>query len=784
MRHILRVIWGTIEGAIMVRAFAASAIGMRGDKSRATTRPRYALAGSAGATLMDRAVPALVMIFLTVAAISITLQFTSTRHEQLEAGEGSLTLAAHLATAEIARLTRETGETTYELPPLPRVAHQAGRRFILIDAKGAIRGGHVGQSEIYRPATLLLADPAEFAILAREQKMARVQMASGDLVSAIIRQPAGFAGMVLALQSVDEELRPWTHHALIIGAILACFGAVTVAFTAVYYAQRKRTVTAGTRAHQIRSQFEVALDHGRCGLWDWSLSAHALVWSDSMYRMLGLTQRGDVARSEIEARLHTEDRDLFERIEAGARSGNREFDYLFRMRHEDCGWVWLRMRAVIDAATDVVAPRLLGIVMDVTRERTAEEDNHRADARLRDAIESISEAFVLWDENNRLVMCNSKYQSFHGLSPELVRQGVKYKALMAEAREPRVLIEIDRGSEVESGARSYEAQFHDGRWLLISERHTKDGGYVSVGTDITARKLQEDRLVENERQLRMTVTDLGNSREAFRRQAGQLAELADRYLEQKAEAIGANRAKAEFLANMNHEIRTPLNHIIGFSEMIEGEVLGPCGSARYVEYARDIRKSGASLMALISDILDMARIEAGRVALDRAETPLGAILERAADDVRDAADAKGIAIEVEPDPSEKAAQRLLHVDATAISQALAHLLRNGIRLSPTGGKVSVRARMNGDHVNIFVADTGCSLSAGDLGKMVDPFGHIDGMLQDGCKGSGLGVSIARSLIELHGGTMRLRSSPQIGSLIMIHLPIALQPVQLDLPMSA
>lgn len=784
MRHILRVIWGTIEGAIMVRAFAASAIGMRGDKSRTTIRPRYTIAGSAGATLMDRAVPALVMIFLTVAAISITLQFTSTRHEQLEAGEGSLTLAAHLATAEVSRLARETGETAYELPALPRAAHQTGRRFILIDAKGAIRGGHVGQSEIYRPASLLLADPAEFAILAREQKMARVQMASGDLVSAIIRQPAGFAGMVLALQSVDEELRPWMHHALIIGAILACFGAVTVAFTAVYYAQRKRTVTAGTRARQIRSQFEVALDHGRCGLWDWSLAAHALVWSDSMYRMLGLTQRGDVARGEIEARLHPEDRDLFERIEAGARSGNREFDYLFRMQHEDCGWVWLRMRAVIDAATDVVAPRLLGIVMDVTRERTAEEDNHRADARLRDAIESISEAFVLWDENNRLVMCNSKYQSFHGLSPELVRQGVKYKALMAEAREPRVLIEIDRGSEVESGARSYEAQFHDGRWLLISERHTKDGGYVSVGTDITARKLQEDRLVENERQLRMTVTDLGNSREAFRRQAGQLAELADRYLEQKAEAIGANRAKAEFLANMNHEIRTPLNHIIGFSEMIEGEVLGPCGSARYVEYARDIRKSGASLMTLISDILDMARIEAGRVALDRAETPLGAILERAAGDVRDSADAKGIAIEVEPDPSEKAAQRLLHVDATAISQALAHLLRNGIRLSPTGGKVSVRARMNGDHVNIFVADTGCSLSAGDLGKMVDPFGHIDGMLQDGCKGSGLGVSIARSLIELHGGTMRLRSSPQIGSLIMIHLPIALQPVQLDLPMSA
>ncbi len=92
--------------------------------------------------------------------------------------------------------------------------------------------------------------------------------------------------------------------------------------------------------------------------------------------------------------------------------------------------------------------------------------------------------------------------------------------------------------------------------------------------------------------------------------------------------------------------------------------------------------------------------------------------------------------------------------------------------------------MAGDYVNLFVADTGCALSAGDLGTMVDPFGHIDVMLQDGCKGSGLGVAIARSLVELHGGTMRLRSSPQIGSLVLIHLPVEMEPVQLSLPMSA
>ncbi|MCZ8186504.1 MAG: ATP-binding protein [Beijerinckiaceae bacterium] len=767
----------------MVRSFAASAIRLREKQGQSSGKPGLSPAIS-GPTRLDRAVPILVLIFLSVAAISITLQFTSSRNAQLRSSEDALAVAAHFLAAEMSRQSRETGETTYSLPILPAEIHEPGRRFVLLDMLGVIRGGHAAPGEIALPVDALFQEPGIFAGRLRHGGAFRVPLHTGDLASLYLRQPAGFGGYVLALQPVDDELRTWRHHAGVLGGILFSFGAVTIAFTLVFYAQREHTDTAQARARQLRLQFENALEHGHCGLWDWRLGDETPTLSNSMYRMLGLSNRDRLDRTGIEARLHPEDHDLFQRIEDSARAGHSEFDYLFRMRHESQGWVALRMRAVIDPAPAGQSARLLGIVMDVTQERLAEEESHRADARLRDAIESISEAFVLWDENNRLVMCNSKYQSFHGLSPELVQRGAGYKTLMAAASEPRVLIEIDRGTEPETGTRAYEAQFQDGRWLLISERHTKDGGYVSVGTDITARKLQEERLMENERQLRITVTDLGNSREAFRKQAAQLAELADRYLEQKAEAISANRIKAEFLANMNHEIRTPLNHIIGFAEMIEGQVFGPCGSDRYIEYARDIRLSGITLLALISDILDMARIEAGRVALDRSATPLGVLLARAADDVRDAAEAKSITIEVEPELDDRAGQRLVHVDATAISQALAHLLRNGIRLSPVGGRVSVRARMAGDHINLFVADSGGGLSAGDLGTMGDPFGHIDGMLHDGCKGSGLGVAIARSLVELHGGTMRLRSAPQIGSLVLIHLPVSLEPVQLTLPMSA
>jgi two-component system, cell cycle sensor histidine kinase PleC len=355
--------------------------------------------------------------------------------------------------------------------------------------------------------------------------------------------------------------------------------------------------------------------------------------------------------------------------------------------------------------------------------------------------------------------------------------------LMAMAKEPRLIVEIERGVEDDGRARAYEAQFEDGRWLLISERPTSAGGYVSVGTDITARKTQEDQLIENERQLRMTIGDLASSRETLRKQAQELAELADLYRDQKIEALSAVKMKAEFLANMNHEIRTPLNAILGFAEVIENEVLGPVACEKYRGYATHIRESGVNLLVIIDDILEMANIEAGRVQIERSSNTVGNLLEEAATAVALDAASKSVRIDIDPAITEAAGQNRIDVDSHATGQALIHLVRNAIRLSPTGGTVSMRARMQGEHINIFISDRGCHLSETDIGTLLKPFGHIDSMLHDGCKGSGLGVAIARDLIELQGGTLRMRSTPLIGALTMIHLPIALKPRQLDLPMA-
>ena len=163
------------------------------------------------------------------------------------------------------------------------------------------------------------------------------------------------------------------------------------------------------------------------------------------------------------------------------------------------------------------------------------------------------------------------------------------------------------------GARTFEAQLDDGRWLQISERRTKDGGFVSVGTDITELKRHEEKLIESEQRLMATVADLRTSQQTLERQTEQLADLAEKYAEEKDRAEEANQAKSKFLANMSHELRTPLNAIIGFSEIMESGMFGPLGADKYHEYCRDIRESGHYLLDVINDILDMSKIEAGRI---------------------------------------------------------------------------------------------------------------------------------------------------------------------------
>ncbi|MGN6114037.1 MAG: ATP-binding protein, partial [Nitrobacter sp.] len=313
--------------------------------------------------------------------------------------------------------------------------------------------------------------------------------------------------------------------------------------------------------------------------------------------------------------------------------------------------------------------------------------------------------------------------------------------------------------------RTFEAQLDDGNWLHISERRTKDGGYVSVGTDITRIKEHEQKLVENDLRLRATVIDLKRTQATLEKQAIELADLAQKYAEEKDRAEEANQAKSKFLANMSHELRTPLNAIIGFSEIMGSGMFGTLGSEKYDEYCHDILTSGQYLLEVINDILDMSKIEAGRMKLDMEPLDLAKTLAESVRVVSGRADDKNLLLDARIDDDIS-----IVADRRAVKQVIVNLLSNAVKFTPDGGRVMVRSHVLADSIVLMIADTGIGIAPHSLRKLGKPFEQVESQLTKTYAGSGLGLAIAKSLTSLHGGSMRLRSKLGTGTVVRVTLP--------------
>ncbi|HYF53455.1 MAG TPA: histidine kinase dimerization/phospho-acceptor domain-containing protein, partial [Salinarimonas sp.] len=565
------------------------------------------------------AVPPLLALFLLTLAASAWIQARDGRDEAVQDAISDIDIVATLVAGELQRMGLSGGSTA-QLETLARGLPQAalgrGRTILVSGADGRIVGVHPDLGR--RPASLeeLLGDSQPLTILADRAGVLTVRLPNGEQAIATVRRLAT-NGHVAVVQPLARVLSTWNARSTAQVMLLGGTAVVLLGLGGAYWLQASRARAADHICEKVRRRIDGALSRGRCGLWDWDVARGRIYWSDSMYELLGY-QRADefLSFGEVNAMIHPADTDFYALADLLASSSSSVVDHEFRIRAADGGWVWLRARAeIVDDPEE--GRHLVGIAIDVTEQRGLAERTAQADMRLRDAIDAISEAFVLWDADNRLVLCNSKFRKLHDLTTETVVPGRSYAEVMRIGKQPAVQHQWLREERPDTGARTFEAQLADGRWLQINERRTKDGGYVSVGTDITALKLHEERLLESERQLKATVLDLRISRQKLEQQAQQLADLAERYLEQKAHAESASRAKSEFLANMSHELRTPLNAIIGFAEVMESGIFGALGSNKYEEYCRDIRSSGEYLLSVINDILDMSRIEAGRVSLTK-----------------------------------------------------------------------------------------------------------------------------------------------------------------------
>lgn len=587
---------------------------------------------------------------------------------------------------------------------------------------------------------------------------------SGETVRAALRPAAG-GGLVVAAAAPDAGSALARKSALADGvfSLLAPLG-IGCGLALLLLVQGRKAQEAQVAASASEKRFRVAVEAARCGIWEWDLREDKVFMSDVTGAILGWGGGGVVAGAEVIDRIAPDHRDRVRQALASAATYGA-FDVSFRVPTRSASGgrsAWIDARGQAFGEIDNPAQgfdRIIGVALDVTEERLAQARAQAAETRLRDAIDSTSEAFVLWDRAGRLLLCNKNYREFFSIEPRALKPGtprdqvLKFAALAVKQEAPA------------PGARPglREVELNDGRWVQISERRTAEGGLVMTAADVTAIKTQEEARRLNEEALQRAVDNLERSQ-------AQLAELARKYESEKIRAEGANKAKSEFLANMSHELRTPLNAINGFSEIMAHEMFGPLGDQRYKEYTRDILNSGQHLLALINDILDMSKIEAGKMNLKLEPLHIDEVVEDTVRLMRNRAETAGLHLIVDLPPLPQ-----VEADYRALKQVLLNLLSNALKFTPRGGRVTITAKTEagplGEQMRVSVADTGIGISKEDLKRLAKPFEQIENQHSKTQQGTGLGLALTKSLIEMHDGQLYLQSEPGVGTTVNFVLPI-------------
>ncbi|MEO5373847.1 MAG: ATP-binding protein [Alphaproteobacteria bacterium] len=444
-------------------------------------------------------------------------------------------------------------------------------------------------------------------------------------------------------------------------------------------------------------------------------------------------------REEISAPVSDIEKLLRHREDLRARRPFRDYEYKYVT--PDGRTLFLRTSGKPIHGADGTFLGYRGTATNSTAEILAEQRATEAQRQLYDAIESISEGFVLHDANGHLVLCNSKFKELYARLADVLVPGTPFATIARLGVERGQYMNLDcapqeyvrRRLKQRAGPGCVFVQhLSDGRWVRVSERRTGDGGTVSIRTDITALRETEEKL-----------------------------------LAAKEEAERANRTKSDFLANMSHELRTPLNAIMGFTETMCLEIFGPIGIDHYREYVNDIHVSATHLLGLINDLLDISKIEAGKFELYCERTAPATLLDGCIQLMRERAEAGGLVL------TERIPACLPDIvaDERRLKQVVLNLLANAIKFTPSGGSVTVEATVGGDgDFTITVNDTGIGMAQEDIPLALTAFGQVRSSYTRSQSGTGLGLPLSKRLIEMHGGSLSLDSVIGQGTTVTIWLP--------------
>ena len=382
-------------------------------------------------------------------------------------------------------------------------------------------------------------------------------------------------------------------------------------------------------------------------------------------------------------------------------------------------------------------------VLELERARAAYEEEEAAlrqsDAWLRSIMENSNIEMCLKDREGRYLMINRASEEQFGVTCEEIAGMTPHDIFPKDAAD--AIWEHDQ-AVMESGQPVEEeivAEFEEGSRTFLAFKFPirDDGGEISglagVVTEITERKKDEVAL-----------------------------------LMAKEEAELANRAKSEFLANMSHELRTPLNAIIGFTEVLEKEAFGPESDPRYGEYLKDIKSSGTHLLDIITDLLDMSKIETGNIQPREQDVDVREVIGSCVRLVEERASVGGVRVVAEARDEQ---YPRLWADKRMVKQVLINLLSNAVKFTPAGGEVKITPEWSLEGGYLFeVSDTGIGIAKEDIPKAFTRFAQVQGDIRRKYEGSGLGLPLSKSLVELHGGWIEMRSEPGEGTTVTVGFP--------------
>lgn len=756
----------------MARAHAANAC-VQSDSikglAQSIAKPAYHRLLTAEPALR-RAVPTLIIAFLITICLGAFVQVIDQSRQKRGAMKRDLAALSDILAERLDRLTSVRRdrlaniERMQELLPdlIPSWGIAYGRHVIITSADHRVLARVPVDGAGENDRILDIVSTAQLLVAPGQQgTVSDMTLPGGTGALAISQLVKSLPGQVVVIQEMNEPI--WGSDAALSVTLSATTSFVVLILGFAFHWQSTRAREGDLINDAVRGRIDTALNRGRCGLWDWDLSRGRIFWSQSMFTLLGLDTRNDLLTfGEVNALVNSDDINLFDIADQLISGKIDHIDQSFRMRHVGGHWIWLRVRCELSHAAADGGLHLIGIAVDITEQKSLAEKSVEADLRLRDAIETIPEAFVLWDADDRLVLCNSHFQRLHRLPDSAVSPGTSYETVIEVGSMPEVRTRLHESGVPAPGARTFEAQLDDGSWLHISERRTKDGGYVSVGTDITRIKAHEQKLVDNDLRLRATVIDLQRSQAELERQAVELADLAEKYSQEKTRAEDANAAKSKFLANMSHELRTPLNAIIGFAEVMIGERFGALGNERYVEYMKDIRASGERVIAIVNDLLDLSRIETGKLDLAFASQNLNEMVESCVAVMQPQANRERIIIRT------SLAHTLPPVvaDARALRQITLNLIGNSIHLANAGGQVIVSTALSDfGEVMLRVRDTGQSLNDNEVAAALEPFRAPTPSDQAGS--GGVSLSLTKALVEANRAKFQIRTGGRTGTLIEV-----------------